>query len=110
MENQITSQFYYETQNKLETVIKNFMETNYGSDYENKLIYTYHDWDLFSTKEIELGKTFLLIYPIHNIEINNDSLKEVYNNDYSLSEIPFSVDKIFDVSEKINQLYLEISK
>ena len=104
MKNQITSNFYFETQTKLESLIKSFMETKFGKDYEDKLTYTYEDWDLFSTKEISLAKTFLLVYPIHNMEINNDTIEKLYNDDYDLSETPFDVNKIFEVSEIINKL------
>ena len=88
MKNQITKQLYFETQSKLS--------------------YTYEDWDLFKTytKGMELGKTFLLTYQINNIEINNETIEELYNKDYDLSQTPFDLNKILELSEKI----LELSK
>ena len=108
MNNQITKQLYFETQSKLETIMENFMVSKYGEDYKSKLSYTYEDWDLFKTqtKGIELGKTFLLTYQINNIEINNETIEELYNKDYELSQTPFDVNLLFNVSKII----LELSK
>ena len=88
--------------------MENFMVSKYGEDYKSKLSYTYEDWDLFKTqtKGIELGKTFLLTYQINNIEINNETIEELYNKDYELSQTPFDVNLLFNVSKII----LELSK
>ena len=106
MNNQITKQLYFETQSKLETIINTFMVSKYGDDYQSKLSYTYEDWDLFKThtKGMELGKTFLLTYQINNIEINNETIEELYNKDYDLSQTPFDLNKILELSENILEL------
>ena len=117
MENKMNL-WYYQTQEKLEYIMKKMLTQKLGEGYEDKLSYTYEDWDtfssLFSTRvyiDTPLwSKVFLMTYPISGNDITIDLLKELSNNDYTLSDEPFDLGSILLVSLNIQEWYDEISK
>jgi hypothetical protein len=112
------NQWYYETQEKLEYIMKNVLTLKLGKGYEDKLSYTYEDWDMFSSlpsSKVYISnplwsKVFLMTYPISGNDITIDLLKELSNNDYTLSDKPFDLGSILLVSSDIQEWYSEISK
>jgi hypothetical protein len=118
MENKMNL-WYYQTQQRLEYIMKEVLTKELGEGYEDKLGSTYEDWEIFSSKDntkhnfsnLELfSKVFLLTSPISEKDITIDLLKELYNNDYVLSDTPFDLGNIFMVSLDIQEWYNEISK
>ena len=118
MENKMNL-WYYQTQQRLEYVMKNVLTQELGEGYEDKLLTTYQDWEIFSSmnntkhnfSNLELfSKVFLLTSPISKKDISIDLLKELYNDDYVLSDTPFDFGNIFMVSLDIQNWYNEISK
>ena len=112
------NQWYYETQEKLEYIMKNVLTLKLGEGYEDKLSYTYEDWDMFSSRPSSKvyisnplwSKVFLMTYPISGNDITIDLLKELSNNDHTLSDKPFDLGSILLVSSDIQEWYSEISK
>lgn len=111
--------WYYQTQEKLEYIMKEVLTKELGEGYEDKLSYTYEDWDKFSSLDItkrhlpnnELwSKVFLMTYPISGNDITIDLLKELSNNDYTLSDETFHLGNLLMSSWDIQEWYTEISK
>ena len=117
MENKMNL-WYYQTQEKLEYIMKKYLTQKLGEGYEDKLSYTYEDWDMFSSlpsTKVYLSnplwsKVFLMTYPISGNDITIDLLKELCSNDYLLSDQPFDLGNILLVSLDIQEWYTEIEK
>jgi hypothetical protein len=117
MENNLNS-LYYQTQQELEYVMKNVLTQELGEGYEDKLFSTYEDWEIFSSLDVTkkhltnplFSKVFLLTSPISEKDISIDLLKELYNNDYILSNTPFDLGDIFLSSFDIRECYNKINR